>query len=334
MLYLCSVKSYLGSNSRQVNKLINNKLFKNFTNMIELYISQNKNTQSEAYGKYYPRVSYKQTMNIHDMAVHMAEHNTPFSEGTIEGILRDFVKCVREQTLNGNTVKVDNLAIFKVSVIGNGCKELYDADLDKTITASIGTVGRNDKTGPAVNSLKLLAQATGEYTREELNKDGKLGWTDKAAAEIAAAKAAAQGGSQSNSGSSTGSETGQGGNGSQGGQSGDNQGQQGGSSTGSETAEGYALSISTIGSGSASVTKGGNAVTSGSNLNEDDEVEISITPAEGETPTATINGSEIELTESEGVYSGSFAMPGQASSLVINTGGSSGGNGGADLDKD
>ena len=82
--------------------------------MIELYISQNKNTTSEAYGKYYPRVSYKQTMNIHDMAVHMAEHNTPFSEGTIEGILRDFVKCVREQTLNGNTVKVDNLAIFKV----------------------------------------------------------------------------------------------------------------------------------------------------------------------------------------------------------------------------
>ena len=126
-------------------------------------------------------------------------------------------------------------------------------------------------------------------------------------------------------GSSTSSETGQ---------SGQNQGQQGGSSTGSETAEGHALSISTIGSGSASVTKDGNAVTSGSNLNEDDEVEISITPAEGETPTATINGSQIELTESEGVYSGSFAMPGQASSLVINTGGSSGGNGGADLDKD
>ena len=127
--------------------------------MIELYISQNKIVGSAAYGKYYPRVSYKQTMNIHDMAVHMAEHNTPFSEGTIEGILRDFVKCVREQTLNGNTVKVDNLAIFKVSVIGNGCKELYDPTLDKTITASIGTVGKNDKTGPAVNSLKLLAQA-------------------------------------------------------------------------------------------------------------------------------------------------------------------------------
>ena len=65
--------------------------------MIELYLSKNMIEGSAAYGKYYPRVSYKQTMNIHDMAKHMAEHNTPFSEGTIEGILRDFVRCTREQ---------------------------------------------------------------------------------------------------------------------------------------------------------------------------------------------------------------------------------------------
>ena len=157
--------------------------------MIELYLSKNNNEESQAYGKYYPRVSYKQTLNIHDMAKHMAEHNTPFSEGTIEGILRDFVKCTREQTLMGNTVKVDDLAIFKVSAIGNGCEKLYDADLDKTITASIGTMKKTDKTGPAVQSLKLLAQATGEYTREELNKDATLGWTKKAKDAIDADKA-------------------------------------------------------------------------------------------------------------------------------------------------
>ena len=278
--------------------------------MIELYISQNKIVGSAAYGKYYPRVSYKQTMNIHDMAVHMAEHNTPFSEGTIEGILRDFVKCVREQTLNGNTVKVDNLAIFKVSVIGNGCKELYDADLDKCITASIGTIGKNDKTGPAVQSLKLLAQATGEYTREELNKDGKLGWTDKTAAEIAAAKRStsptpSEGGESDMTG---------------GGES------TGGNQTGTDTTSGYALSISRLGSGSASVTHNGSNVSSGAKLNEDDEVDLSITPAEGQTPTATINGSSIELTEDNGVYTGSFAMPAQASNLVINTGQGSGGD--------
>ena len=228
------------------------------------------------------------------------------------------MKCVREQTLNGNTVKVDNLAIFKVSVIGNGCSELYDAELDKPISASIGRLAKTDKTGPAVASLKLLAQATGEYTREELNKDGRLSWTDKAAAEIAAAKAAATGGnggggSESGNG---GSQSGNGGSQNQGGS--ENQG-------GSQAAQGYALTINKTGSGSASVTNDGNAVASGASLNEDDEVEISITPAEGKVPTASLNGSSIELTESDGVYTGNFAMPGQASTLVINTGTAGGG---------
>ena len=305
--------------------------------MLELNISQNRNTQSSAYGKYFARVEYKKTMSIDDMARHMAEHNTPFSVGTIAGILKDFVACTREQCLNGNTVKIDNLAIFKCSVQANGLV----MGPNYKIVGGLGNVPNTNGRTPdytkesqyAIKSAKLLAQATGEFTREELNSDATFRWTKAAKdaiEELTSESESGGNGGGSNGGSSQGSETGQGGDnsGSQGGQN------QGGSSTGSETAEGYALSISTIGSGSASVTKGGNAVTSGSNLNEDDEVEISITPAEGETPTATINGSSIELTESEGVYSGSFAMPGQASSLVINTGGSSGGNGGADLDKD
>ena len=96
-------------------------------------------------------------------------------------------------------------------------------------------------------------------------------------------------------------------------------------------ASGYALTISKSGTGSASVTHDGNAVTSGATLSEDDEVAISITPAEGQTPTATLNGSSIELTESDGVYTGNFAMPGQASTLVINSGSVSSGDG-DDLD--
>ena len=98
---------------------------------------------------------------------------------------------------------------------------------------------------------------------------------------------------------------------------------------------GYALTIVTSGSGSATITHDGNAVTSGASLNEDDEIELSITPAEGQVPTASINGSSIELTEDNGVYTGSFAMPGQASALVISTGVSGdGGDGGEGLDKD
>ena len=103
------------------------------------------------------------------------------------------------------------------------------------------------------------------------------------------------------------------------------QGGQNGQSQQNQTSD-YALTISKSGSGSASVTHNGNAVASGSNLSEDDEVEISITPAEGQVPTASINGSSIELTEDGGVYSGSFAMPGQASTLMINTGTSGSGD--------
>ena len=49
--------------------------------MIELYLSKvTENSETEMAGKMYARVSYKQTMDLHDMAHHMAEHNTAFSE--------------------------------------------------------------------------------------------------------------------------------------------------------------------------------------------------------------------------------------------------------------
>ena len=301
---------------------MNSKLnpFKIFTKMIELYLSKvTETSESEQAGKLYARVSYKETLTVQDMAHHMSEHNTLFSEGSITGILIDFVKCVREQVLMGNTVKIDNLAIFKATVEANGLETMYDPDTDKVASATIGTLAEGAKTGPAVKVIKLLAQSTGEFTRDELKKDVKLGWTDKTKAEIAAAK----GDSGAAGGASSGSGT-EGGNG--GSQQGGNS-QQGGSQNGGQSQQsGFGLTISKTGSGSASVTINGNAVTSGSSLSEDAEVEISITPAEGQVPTATINGSSIELTEDNGAYTGSFAMPGQASTLVINTGTTGGGD--------
>ena len=157
--------------------------------MIELYLSKvTETSETEQAGKLYARVSYKQTLSVQDMAKHMAEHNTMFSEGSITGILIDFVKCVREQVLNGNTVKIDNLAIFKATVEANALETLYDAQADKTASATIGTLKDGDKTGAAVKTIKLLAQSTGDFTRDELKKDVKLSWTDKTKAEITAAK--------------------------------------------------------------------------------------------------------------------------------------------------
>ena len=182
--------------------------------MIELYLSKvTETSESEQAGKLYARVSYKQTLNIQDMARHMAEHNTAFSEGSILGVLTDFVKCVREQVLNGNTVKIDNLAIFKTTVEANALEVLYDAEQDKVAQATIGTLPEGAKTGAAVKTVKLLAQSTGEFTREELRKDVRLSWSDKTRAEIQAAKngnmsAGTNTGGGSNSGSNTGGNSG------------------------------------------------------------------------------------------------------------------------------
>ena len=290
------------------------------TNEIKMGINlrQNKNVKNSGYGKYYPEVDVQATLSLKGFAKHMSDHGCIYGRDLIEGVLKKITQCLPELVSQGVPVRLDPLGTFLPTCSVN--KPL--ADVAAMEGADPNEVVRRFKEEFCSLEFRNIID-TQTVTID--GKTKKLTTLKPIATAIAELKA--------EGGASTGSETG-GNSGSQGGQSGDNQGQQGGSSTGSETAEGYALSISTSGSGSASVTKDGNAVTSGSNLNEDDEVEISITPAEGQVPTATINGSQIELTESEGVYTGSFAMPGQASSLVINTGGSSGGNGGADLDKD
>ncbi len=102
-------------------------------------------------------------------------------------------------------------------------------------------------------------------------------------------------------------------------------GNSGGSSTGSDTPSGTpVLTISKTGSGTASVTAGGNAVNSGAELAAETEVSLSVTPATGQTPTATLNGTAVTLTEDSGTYTGTFQMPSSNATLVINTGSAEG----------
>ena len=164
-----------------------------------------------------------------------------------------------------------------------------------------------------ISTRRIIFTPTQDLKDELANTSIQITCYDRNGDVVKRVTSADAGTVEDNEGENTNTENGQGEQGSQSEQG--NQGQQG-----QQTASTYALTISRTGVGSATVTKDGNAVTSGTSLNEDDEVEISITPAEGQVPTATVNGSEIELTEDNGVYSGSFAMPGQASTLIINTG--------------
>ena len=309
--------------------------------MLEINLTKNNNEAIQGtLGKYYGRVEYKGTMTTKELAEHMHHHNTAFSAGLIVGMLTDMAACIKELTLMGYVIKIDDLGLFKASIDANG----LTLEQGSKISAGRGSQRTDEELAAnpkaqqfAVGAVKMIMQATGATTIEKMNSDAKLSFTSKTKAMVKSltgedASDENNNGGDDNGGDNNGGGNGGGNNGSNSG--GDNSGSQGQQGNQNQQS-GYALTIATSGSGTATVTHDGNAVTSGSTLNEDDEVEISITPAEGQVPTASINSSPLELTEDNGVYTGSFAMPGQASALVISTGVSGeGGDGGEGLDKD
>ena len=282
--------------------------------MLEINLTKNTNDAIQGtLGKYYGRVEYKGTLGVKDLAKIMKKHTTAFSLGEITGMLLDLAALIKEYALMGYVVKIDDLGLFKASIDANG----LTLEQGSRVSAGRGAQKTDEQLAEkpdamqfAVGAVKMIMQATGETTIASMNGEAQLQFTSKTKALIKQLTGNAP--TDDDSGDNGGDNGGNGGGSNSGGDSG-NSGQ-------SQQASGYALTISKTGVGSASVTKNGNTVTSGASLDEDDEVEISITPAEGQVPNATINGSEIELTESSGVYSGSFAMPGQASTLIINTG--------------
>ena len=296
-------------------------------------LRQNKIIGSSAYGKYYPEVDTQKTLSLRGFAKHMTDHGSLYGRAIVEGVLMQITECLPELVAQGVPVQLGNLGTFyPTAEVAKDAAVLDIPQMDglnpNDIVKAIHIRFLPDATkldnlcGPKFKDACTLELRNIVDTQKVMvNGKQKVVTTLKPIA-TAVAEWKAQNGQ---SGSSAGSETGQGGNSGDSGNSG--QGQQ---------ASGFALTISKTGVGSASVTKDGNAIASGASLNEDDEVEISITPAEGQVPTATINGSSIELTEDGGVYSGSFAMPGQASTLVINTGGGDNGDDDGDdgLDKD
>ena len=266
---------------------------------------QNKNRQSVAYGKWFARaVTIGKTINIDELAKHMSEHNTPYSMGAIKGVLTYMIGCIRELMLEGKAVKLDGLAIFSAGI--------------KTKKKGAPT-SEDFSTTKHIDSVYMRARATGEFTRQELTKAGNVtelpkNFTDYHEDDDEPQNPSGGSGSQSGGGSDSGSTSG---------------GSQSGNTSGDGQQTSYNLTITRSGSGtstvkddSENVITGQRSFAPGTNLN------IEIVPAEGQVPTATINGSSIELTENDGTYTGSFQMPAQVSVLELN----SGSNGGDDYD--
>ena len=263
--------------------------------MVRYILQQIKIQSSRAYGKWCAKNVVEETIDLDALSEHMSTHNSPYSKGVIKGLLTDMISCIKELLLEGKNVKIDDLAIFSL-----GIKNKAAANSEEDFT-----VAKN------IEGVKLRARATGELMSKTLNLEATL----KKASYING-KLTTEG---ANGGSLTPDEN-------QNENQNQNQGGSGSSgNSGSQTPSVPTLTISRSGSGSSSVTVGGNAVSSGAEIAQGTEVAISVTPAEGQTPTAMLNGSSITLTESESTYTGSFQMPDGNATLVINSGGSSGG---------
>lgn len=127
--------------------------------MILYILKQNKNTKSASVGKFFAYPVIEETVNLEGLAAHMSNHNTPFSKGTIMGMLTDMVSCVKELLLEGKNVKIADLAIFSLGI--KNAKGGADSEEDFTVTSNIKTV-------------KLRARATGELTAKSLDLDANL----------------------------------------------------------------------------------------------------------------------------------------------------------------
>ena len=196
---------------------------------LELNLTKNTNDAIQGtLGKYYARVEYKGTIGLRELASHMHHHNTAFSKGIITGVLGDMVDCIKELALLGYVVKIDDLGLFKVSVDANG----LTLEQGAKISAGRGTQRTDEELSEniaiqqfAVGAVKLIMQATGETTIENMNRDATLAFTSKTKAMVKSLT-----GSESTDGSGASDSGSQGGNGTTN-SGGDNQG---GSSNGGD----------------------------------------------------------------------------------------------------
>ena len=84
--------------------------------MINYILKPSRFKKNSSYGKYFAKALTKELIDIEDLAKLMKKRNLPYSTGVIKGLLEDMVACIKEQLLAGNSVKIDDLAIFGISI--------------------------------------------------------------------------------------------------------------------------------------------------------------------------------------------------------------------------
>ena len=126
--------------------------------MLKYQIYQSQLKDSPSYGKYYARIVSTGTFDVKGLAEHMAKHNTPFSPGTITGILTDAMAWLKEGARDGKRVTLDGLLSIGLSIS-------HKMGVDSADEFSIAK---------CVDKVKLVALGVGEFSSSLLTSQAKL----------------------------------------------------------------------------------------------------------------------------------------------------------------
>jgi len=275
---------------------------KNIKSMAKIIyeVYQNQNEHNAAFGKWYGRVKYLESMNTRKLSNHIAEHGSIYTPDVVYGVMEKFRSCLLEMLLNSKKVKIEGLGTFYTTLecVKGGAVSKDKFNILKDVKGLHIRFLPEQEQEQNISSRQFLKQA------EFINVDSLLPKEDDG---------------------TTGNDSGNGG--SQSGNGGSQSGNEGGSQSGDQSqgdqnqATSFALTITKSGSGTSTVKNDSEeTINSGDSLESGANVYIAVTPAEGQIPSATLNGSNVSLTENDGEYVGTFQMPAQASTLVINSG--------------
>lgn len=167
--------------------------------------------------KFYATAVQDRTMEFEDFVTHISEHNSPYSRGTVHGVLMDTLDCLQELILDGKSVRFADLGLFSIGMTSRG------EDNAEKVNAS------------SITGVHLIVRNTKNWSNTELRKMCKI---TALGSEVTEEGDGGDTPSGDNGGKPSGDNGGKPGGGSSttgGGNKGDNTGQGGGSSSGSES---------------------------------------------------------------------------------------------------
>ena len=106
--------------------------------------------------KWYATAVSDREMSFEDFVTHIAEHNSPYSRGTVHGVVMDMLDCLQECILDGKSVRLSDLGLFSIGMSSKA------EDTKEKVSAQ------------SVEGVHLIVRNTKTWSNSELKKKCKI----------------------------------------------------------------------------------------------------------------------------------------------------------------